>query len=247
VAKQRPPLPDFLQVPWSLGDVVTFVGAWWGLQFLVVAVLVGLAAGVPAAKEFLQAVQSNNVEAGFVLDLVSALVGFGLVGFYLRRYKVGWSAVGWRKANLGKSLLYLAVILVAFLVLASLALWLASLLIPGFNANQAQNNDYTQGAGSHSLISILGLVLVPPALEETLFRGFLFPAIAKRTGLVWGAVLSSALFGLAHWQANVSIYTFVLGLVLCFMYVRLKSIVPGIALHMLNNYLAFFDLTHMHK
>ena len=33
MAKQRPALPDFLQVPWSLGDVATFVGVWtWRRQ-----------------------------------------------------------------------------------------------------------------------------------------------------------------------------------------------------------------------
>jgi uncharacterized protein len=56
---------------------------------------------------------------------------------------------------------------------------------------------------------------------------------------MWGAVLSSGLFALAHGQANIAIYTFPLGLLLCFMYVRLGSIVPGMALHMINNYLAF--------
>jgi hypothetical protein len=69
-----------------------------------------------------------------------------------------------------------------------------------------------------------------------------FPALAKRTGLVWGAIFSSALFGLAHGQANLFVYTMILGLVLCFIYVRTKSIVPGIILHMLNNFLAFIVL-----
>jgi membrane protease YdiL (CAAX protease family) len=244
VAKPRLALPDWLQVPWSLGDVATFVGAWWGLQVVIVLALVLLGMSLPPVKEFVHAVQANNADAGFALDLMSAVVGFGLVGFYLSRYKVGWSAVGWRRVNVGKALLYLAVILVVFLALVSAVLWLVGVLVPGFNANQAQTNNYTQGAGGHMTVSLLGLVLLPPILEETLFRGFLFPAIAKRAGLVWGAVWSSVLFGLAHWQANVSIYTFLLGLLLCFMYVRLKSIFPGMVLHMLNNYLALVALTH---
>lgn len=240
--KKRPALPDWLQVPWSLGDVVGFVGAWWGVQILVVAVMVLLAKALPPVMGFVTAVQHNNIEASFALDMMSVVVGFGLLGLYLRRYKVGWSVVGWRRFKLGRALLYLAVILVAFLVLATALLALVSILVPGFNANQAQNNDFTQGAGAHSVISLVALVLLPPVLEETVFRGFIFPAISKRAGVVWGAVWSSVLFGIAHWQANISIYTFVLGLLLCFMYVRLKSIVPGIFLHMLNNYLAFMAL-----
>jgi membrane protease YdiL (CAAX protease family) len=70
--------------------------------------------------------------------------------------------------------------------------------------------------------------------------------MAKRWGVITGAIVSSAIFGLAHAQANISIYTWLLGLLLCAMYVRLKSIIPGMALHMLNNYLAFLALTSAH-
>ncbi len=86
-------------------------------------------------------------------------------------------------------------------------------------------------------------MILPPIIEETVFRGFIFPAFAKKWGVIWGAIASSILFGFAHLQANVGVYTFVIGLLLCFLYVRLKSIIPGIFFHMLNNYLAFVALT----
>ena len=242
--KKRPTLPEFPRVPWSLGDVGVFIGGWWGLQILIVVLLVIAAQVFPPAHDFLHGVQSNSLGASFVLDLMAAVIGFGLVAMYLRKYHVGWSSVGWRPVNIGKALLYLGIILVGFLFLATATLTLVSWLVPGFNANQAQTNDFTQGAGAHSLISLIALVLLPPVLEETIFRGFIFPAIAKRTGLVWGAIWSAAIFGIFHWQANITIYTFILGLLLCFMYVKLKSIVPGIFLHMLNNYLAFIAIAH---
>jgi membrane protease YdiL (CAAX protease family) len=243
VAKPRRELPEHLQVPWGLGDVAGFVGAWWGIQVLLVVLLVVLARYLGPVNSFVHQVQTNNLTVSFVLDLVSSIVAFGVVALYLRKYQVGWSAVGWRKVSVWRALLYLAGILVAFLLAVTALLSLVSVLVPGFNANQAQNNDFTSGGHVHSSLSLVALVLLPPFLEETVFRGFIFPAIAKRAGLIWGAVLSSALFGIAHWQANITLYTFVLGLLLCFMYVRLKSIVPGIFLHMLNNYLAFLALT----
>jgi membrane protease YdiL (CAAX protease family) len=86
-------------------------------------------------------------------------------------------------------------------------------------------------------------VLLPPIIEETIFRGFIFPAISTRTGVIWGAILSSLLFGAFHGQANVFVYTAILGLLLCFMYVRTKSIIPGMVLHMLNNFLAFYFMS----
>lgn len=236
-------LPEHLNVPWSVADLLGFVAAWFGIQILVVAALMLLGPVWPAASHFLEMATKGDVGASFALDLLDAVVGFGLVALYLRRYHVGWREVGWRRVNVVRAVGYLVGILVIFVVLSNLALDLVTVLVPGFNPNQAQNNDFIGAAPQHHSLALVALVLLPPVLEETIFRGFLFPALAKKWGVAWGAVISSAVFGIAHAQANISIYTFVLGLLLCYMYYRLKSIFPGMALHMLNNYLAFIALT----
>ncbi len=239
------PVPEFLQVPWGVRDVVVLVVAWFGLQIVVALVLAwGLAPFVPAVATFVKAANNGSVGPNFALYLLDAALGLGVVSLYLRKYHVGWNEVGWRKVNIGRALLYLVGILVVFVASIGIILGLVSVLVPGFNANQPQTNDFTGAtSGSGHSLALVALVLLPPVLEETIFRGFIFPALSKRAGVVWGAILSSALFGLAHLQANISVYTFVLGLLLCFMYVRLKSIVPGIFVHMLNNYLAFIALS----
>jgi membrane protease YdiL (CAAX protease family) len=242
--KPRHKVPEHLNVPWKVRDLVIFGLAWIGIQVIVVIALNIMSAYVPAIKQFLDAaVSGSDIKAVFALDLLDAASGLGVVYLYLRRYKVGWRAVGWRKVNLLKAAAWLVGILLAFVVLSNVALMLVSWLVPSFDMNQAQDNEFIGAAGSHFNLAVFALVLLPPVLEETIFRGFLFPALAKRWGVVWGAVISSAIFGIAHFQANISIYTFVLGLLLCFMYVRLKSIIPGIGLHMLNNLLAFLAYT----
>jgi membrane protease YdiL (CAAX protease family) len=238
------PVPEFLQVPWSVKDVVVLVAAWFGLQIVLALSLSVLARMVPAVAAFVHAADAGAVGPNFALDLVAAALGLGIVSLYLHKYGVGWSTAGWRRVSVVRAVLYLVGILAVFMLSIGVVLTLVALLVPGFNANQTQTNDFTGAtSGSSHNLALIALVLLPPVLEETIFRGFIFPAIAKRTGVIWGAILSSALFGLAHWQANISIYTFVLGLLLCFMYVRLKSIVPGIFVHMLNNYLAFIALS----
>jgi membrane protease YdiL (CAAX protease family) len=242
--KRKRALPEFLNVPWHARDVLVFAAAWVGIQIVVVAILHALGPVIPSVRQFLSAAaKGTDIQATFVLDLLDAAAGFGVVALYLRKYKVGWSAVGWRKVGLGRAAGYLLGILALFYVLASGTLWLVSVLVPSFNANQAQQNDFIGAAPSHHSLALFALVILPPILEETIFRGFMFAALAKRWGVVWGAILSSAIFGLAHAQANISIYTFLLGLLLCFMYVRLRSIVPGMFLHALNNYLAFIALS----
>ena len=234
-------LPEFLNVPWSVRDLLLFVVAWFGLQVVTLLALKALGPVVPPVNAFLHGAAAGDIMASFLLNVLDAALGLGVVAWILRRYHVGWSALGWRRVSLRQTALYLAAILVIFMVVVNVALIMVSVLVPHFDPNQAQQNEFTH-AGGHNNLALIALVLLPPVLEETIFRGFVFPAIAKRAGLIWGAVLSSVIFGIAHWQANISIYTFVLGLLLCFMYVRLRSIVPGILLHMVNNYLAFIAL-----
>ena len=236
-------LPDFLQVPWGIRDVLLFIVAWFGLQIGFSIILGVLAHSVPAVNQFVKALAANDIGASFALDLVGVVLGLLLVAGFLRHYRVSWDVVGWRKVNFLRVIKYLLGIMLLFFFLAQVALVLVQMLVPGFNANQPQTNEFTSGISSNRNIALIALVLLPPIFEETIFRGFIFPALAKRLGTVGGAILSSVLFGLAHGQANLFVYTTILGLLLCFMYLKLRSIVPGILLHMLNNYLAFLALT----
>jgi membrane protease YdiL (CAAX protease family) len=241
--KKKRQVPEFLNVPWKLRDVGFFVVAWLGIQIIVIELLKFAAMYSQPLNSFLEgAANGNNITAVFTFDLLDAVVGFGVVWYYLKKYKVGWKTVGWRKVGIVRALTYLLGILLFFILASAAILTLVSILIPSFNANQSQSNQFIPDVHTHTSVALIALVLLPPFLEETIFRGFLFPALAKKWGVWIGAIVSSIIFGLAHWQANISIYTFVLGLLLCFMYVKLKSIVPGIFVHMLNNYLAFIAL-----
>ncbi len=236
-------MPEYLKVPWGVRDVVVFVLAWFGLQLVVGLAVALLSPYLPPMKRFLDAIAAGNVDASFGLDLVGIVIGFGLIALFLRKYKANWSAVGWRRVSILKLLKYLAAALIIFVVLVNVALIVVKLLVPSFDANQPQTNDFTKAAGSHRSLALIALVLLPPIFEETVFRGFIFPALSKRAGIIWGAVLSSILFGVAHGQPNLFVYTSILGLLLCFIYFRTRSIVPGVLLHMVNNYLAFLALS----
>ncbi len=47
------------------------------------------------------------------------------------------------------------------------------------------------------LFAVLGVV-VAPLVEETIFRGFLYPIIARRAGIAAGIVITGILFGSLH-------------------------------------------------
>ena len=229
-------------VPWRSRDALLVFLLPWVILPIALIILLQLAAPyVPGVTQYLRALSQNDPGATFGLVIVDAIGSFAAIGYYLHKYGANLQTLGLRGFSPARAALYLGLILISFTTLITLVYWLVQAIDPSFNATQAQTNEFT---GHASTISLLALVIIPPFIEEPVFRGFMFPAFAKRYGVVTGALISSALFGFAHLQGNISVYTFVLGLLLCWLYTRLGSIIPGIGLHMLNNYLAYVAMNH---
>ena len=77
--------------------------------------------------------------------------------------------------------------------------------------------------------------IVAPLVEEIFFRGFLFQGFRQKYGWVSAMLLSSAIFAAGHLDPASLLPTFILGLVLAYLYQRSNSLWPGIILHFLVN------------
>jgi membrane protease YdiL (CAAX protease family) len=77
--------------------------------------------------------------------------------------------------------------------------------------------------------------IVAPLVEEIFFRGFLFQGFRKRYGWMPALLLSSFIFAAAHLDLASLIPTFILGVILTYMYHRSNSLWPGIIFHFLIN------------
>jgi membrane protease YdiL (CAAX protease family) len=86
-----------------------------------------------------------------------------------------------------------------------------------------------------------GLILVPPA-EETLFRGYVLQAVRTRVGPVAALFLHNALFALYHLGVGpgLLLYMFVWSFFPALLFLRYRSVYPGMLMHFLNN--VFVDL-----
>lgn len=231
-----------LEVPWRALDAVLVVVAWFGLQVLIF-VMLGQLNFIEPVRKINQLIETGDIVASFALVLINSLLIGALIWLRLRAYGAGWRDLGFRKFKPLRAAIYLILTMVFFQIAVVLMYSLIQALWPAFNPEQEQVNEFINPSGPVAVkLSFIALVLLPAVVEEALFRGFIFPAFNKHWGLWVGAILSSILFGLAHLQANVVIYTFVMGLLLCMMYWKLRSIWPGVIFHGLNNLLAFILL-----
>jgi uncharacterized protein len=110
---------------------------------------------------------------------------------------------------------------------------------------------FFQDRRSALLLMSLG-VLLAPVLEETIFRGYLYPIVARSFGVNAGIVVTGTLFGLLHasqlWGGWAQIALLVVvGIVFTYARARTHTIVASYLLHVSYNsflFLGFLVASH---
>ncbi len=217
--------------PWSawVALVAGFAGALAG------AVLVGVV-GAAFGASFDDPPPAVSIVATIVQDvsLVASALLFARIGglprpgeFGLRRTRL-WPAVGW-----------MVVAFVAFYAVT--AAWVGIL---GTSPTDDQlPKELGVDSSTAALVAVALLVtVVAPVAEEFFFRGFFFTALRNWKGLWPAAIVTGLVFGAIHAGSAPATYLLplaVFGFSLCLLYARTRSLYPCIALHCVNNSLAF--------
>jgi membrane protease YdiL (CAAX protease family) len=229
--ERKPPPEAPRWKPWMawVALIAAFGGALMG------ALIVGVI-GAVAGADISDPTPAVNISATVVQDLSfigAALLFAGIAGrplpeqFGLRPTRL-WSAVGW-----------MAVAFVSFYVIT--ATWVAIL---GVDADDSKLPDELGVDDStFAMLAVAFLVaVVAPIAEEFFFRGFFFTALRSWKGLWPAAILTGLVFGGIHVGSAEAAFLLPLGFfgfALCLLYHRTGSLYPCIALHCLNNSLAF--------
>jgi membrane protease YdiL (CAAX protease family) len=209
--------------------VAAFAGALMG------ALIIGVI-GSAAGSSFTDPSPAVSISATIVQDLSfigAALLFAGIVArplpeqFGLRRTRF-WPAVGWIAATFA-----------AFYVVT--LVWVAIL---GVSPDDTKLPDELGVKDStFALLAVAFLVsVVAPMAEEFFFRGFFYGALRNWKGPWPAAILTGLVFGAIHVGSAEAAFLLPLaffGFALCLLRERTGSLYPGIALHCMNNSLAF--------
>jgi membrane protease YdiL (CAAX protease family) len=239
-----PPPPD----PPELPDGVTRSSGrpGWSPLSAILAIVAGLGAaigggliiaiiGVIFGADLEHPPPSIAITSTVVQDL--CFIGAVLV-FARARGRVSPWQLGLRGTRIGPAIGWTALAFLALIVFS--VVWNAIL-----GKQQAENLPESLGVDTSQWALAATAVLVTvvaPVAEELLFRGFVFPALRNWKGTVPAVVLTGLLFGLLHVLSSPA-YTLVplslFGALLCLVYLKTKSLYPCIALHSINNCIAF--------
>ncbi|MDQ6941447.1 MAG: CPBP family intramembrane metalloprotease [Candidatus Eremiobacteraeota bacterium] len=84
-------------------------------------------------------------------------------------------------------------------------------------------------------LAILSMVVIAPIVEEIVFRGLLFGALAGRLGILGSALITALLFGAVHGDPILFPSLVAIGFVAALAYAATGNLWVAIALHALNN------------
>lgn len=223
--------------------------AWTGVAVLAAALVLaavgGLIVDIPALVLGVK-ISSGHTPPGLefadtvVQDVVFVLTAIMFAQFGGRTVR-SWQ-FGLRPTPLRRAAGLATLTIVAFLIFS--AVWVVVLSV------KEEDTKLLNALGTNEttlllIASALLTTVIAPICEEILFRGYIFAALSKWRGWIPGAILTGVLFGAVHaGSAPVEdlIPLGVLGFALCFLYRRTGSLYPCIAVHSLNNSIAFGGL-----
>jgi len=230
------------------------IGFWKGVLTTLAALAIGFVAAVIAAIALVLAVHritghAPSTNPGHPLAAVIGLVFYAAAGAFAwwRLRTPSWSplhrptAYDMRVVLIGVGALILVRIgLVVQLIVTHQTKHVQS----GFEHFDVVTKNPTMTAIGVSL-GILTMVVVAPIVEEIIFRGLLFGALAPRLGVLGGAFITALLFGAAHGDLILFPTLAALGFVAALAYAATGNLTVAIALHAINNSLGAAALVGM--
>lgn len=90
------------------------------------------------------------------------------------------------------------------------------------------------------LPALVLIVFIAPLVEEVIFRGIMLEGLLKKYDYRVAVFISALLFAVMHFNWIQGVNTFVLGLVISYVYYLTRSVKVAIVVHFMNNFGAFF-------
>lgn len=134
---------------------------------------------------------------------------------------------------IGTGLTGYAAFLTAMLVVAAVAGWLMGGSVP-----LAQTTEEIIGAAASPAEVAIYFVLVcilAPVFEELIFRGYVYAGLRRLLPVRSAIIVGAAAFAAVHLNAEAFLVIGLIGAMLCYLYERSRSLLPGIVAHGVHN------------
>jgi uncharacterized protein len=229
-------IPQDFRVPWGWADLAAFVVLAIA-GFLLLSLLIST--GLAISGFDIRRLQKSPHELILLSIVIQVLLDLGLLAYLAVQMRVRfrspfWRTIGWHKLETGRfprAAVYFGLVLAGFFL--SIIVSLGSALFP---PNKDLPIEVLFQDRNTTLLFMLIAVFLAPLVEETIFRGYIYPVIGRSFGMVWSIVATGTLFGLLHAEqlwggwGQIALLIFV-GIVLTFARAFSRTVVTGFVIH----------------
>lgn len=106
----------------------------------------------------------------------------------------------------------------------------------------ALENVFDENTSYSIPLFIISVIVVAPVFEEIIYRGIILEQLYKRYGSLKAIGISSLLFAIMHLNIHQGVNGFFLGIILGFIYIKTNSLLLGMFLHFVNNFLVIISI-----
>ncbi|HWG59711.1 MAG TPA: CPBP family intramembrane glutamic endopeptidase [Candidatus Acidoferrales bacterium] len=191
-------VPLDLQVPWDWVDLLLLVAIAVGGILVSSMILVSVfgAFGIGPSR-----IQHTREDAALFAICTQVLLYAILLGYLAAQMRIRssspfWRAIGWRAlqaVSVPRPLVWLGYIAGGFLL--QIFVTLASSAFPPRRALPIQ---MVFEGRTTAMFFMAVAVLLAPLVEETIFRGYIYPVVARTYGVLASVLFTGAVFGLLH-------------------------------------------------
>jgi len=223
------PLRDLEPVRWGIADIFKVA-----ILFFTAFYLVNILELICRTKT-----SSRNLLMIFNTSFLDILVFCIIVYFVIIKYRQGWAALGLSMKNWLRGVFLGITGYITILPLFLLIVLLIARVSGYFDYQPPVHplvNIFFKEANPFILGGVIVLaVLVAPVIEEIVFRGFIYSALKKRTGVTLAIIVTSVFFSLLHMSIFSFLPIFFLGIVLAYLYEKTGLLISSITLHVIHN------------
>lgn len=190
--------PEDLRGPWDWTDLFLLI-ALVILGTILVSLLLGILFGALGIR--VSQIQHSPEVKGIFVVASQAILSLGLLGYLAAQMRLRfgqpfWRTIGWRKLETGEFPPWGAYF---GLIVGGMSLsLLVSLSASSFgNKTTLPIQALFQNRLSAFLVMAMA-VLIAPVFEETIFRGYMYPVLARSWGVTASVIVTGTIFGLLH-------------------------------------------------
>ncbi len=248
-AQANSSLPEDLRISWSWLHLLVFVVFGVASQLAIGIVLI---AYFSADRHLTQKQLKQLFESDPRLIVGTNVLWFALIFLFLYvtlsvlRGLPFWRTLGWKRLNAdpaagkGSPWMY-------FFSGCGLAIFVAIASSRIKNVDHVPIQELFKSRTGAMLLMAMA-VFVAPLVEETIFRGYLYPLFAKSLGILPGILITGVLFGLMHgaqlgWSWGLVALLTIVGVIFTFVRARTGTVVASFLLHLgYNSMIAFTSI-----